>query len=71
MGSQPCLQGGWSNNTLNLVSHSGVIFAICQLHHVHMRKDTRLSPLFCTASDEELGLGPRKKWYVIEMCHGG
>jgi len=26
-----------------------------------MRKDTRLSPLFCIASDEELGQGPRKE----------
>ena len=31
------------------------IFATCQLHHAHMRKDTRLSPLFCTASDGKLG----------------
>ena len=28
------------------------IFATCRLRHVHMRKDTRLSPLFRTASDE-------------------
>jgi len=27
----------------------------CRLHHSHVRKDTRLSPLFCTASDEKLG----------------
>ena len=31
------------------------IFTIFRLHHVHMRKDTRLSPLFCIASDEKLG----------------
>ena len=26
-----------------------IFFAICRLHHTHMRKDNRLSPLFCTA----------------------
>jgi len=30
-------------------------FAICRLYHAHMRKDTRLSELFRTASDEKLG----------------
>jgi len=29
--------------------------AICQSRHPHVRKDTRLSPLFRTASDEKLG----------------
>ena len=29
-------------------------FAICQLHHAHMRKATRLFPLSCTASDKKL-----------------
>ena len=31
------------------------IFAIFRLCHAHMRKDTRLSLLFHTASDEKLG----------------
>ena len=30
-------------------------FAICQLRHAHVRKDTRLSLLFRTASNEKLG----------------
>ena len=29
--------------------------AICQLHHSHIRKDTRLSLLFHTASNEKRG----------------
>jgi len=28
------------------------MISICQLRHAHMRKDTRLSPLFLTTSDE-------------------
>ena len=31
------------------------MISICQLRHAHMRKDTRLSPLFLTTSDEKLG----------------
>ena len=31
------------------------IFATCWLRHAHVRKDTRLSPLFHTASDGKLG----------------
>ena len=31
------------------------IFAIFRLHHAHVRKDTRLSMLFCTTSDGKLG----------------
>ena len=31
------------------------IFAIFQLRHAHVRKDTRLSPLFRTSSDGKLG----------------
>ena len=64
------LAGGWSNNTLNLAfCHSEVIFAICQLHYAHMRKDARLFPLFCTASDEKLGRGPRKEG-AANLQHG-
>ena len=37
-----------------------VCFAIFQLHHAHVRKDTRLSPLFRTASNKNLrDLGTR------------
>ena len=28
------------------------IFTLFRSHHAHVRKDTRLFPLFCTASDE-------------------
>ena len=34
---------------------SMLIFAIFLLRHVHVRKDTRLSPLFHIASDGKLG----------------
>ena len=30
-------------------------FSICRLCHAHVRKDTRLSPISRTASDENLG----------------
>jgi len=35
-------------------------FAICQLRHAHMRKDTRISPLFCTAATKSW-VGPGSK----------
>jgi len=31
------------------------MISTCQLRHAHMRKDTRLSPLSLTTSDEKLG----------------
>jgi len=40
--------------TCSLFFHSE-FFAICRLRHVHVRKDTRFSLLFHTASHEKLG----------------
>ena len=42
------------NNTRKF---SFFIFSVCRLRHVHMRKHTRLSPLFRTASNKNLRLG--------------
>jgi len=44
------------NNIQNFTFHSEFFFSINFVDYVMlMRKDTRLSPLFCTASDEKLG----------------
>jgi len=40
--------------------------AICRLRHPHVRKDTRLSPLFRLASDEKLG-GAWEQGYLGEI----
>ena len=42
------------------------IFTTCWLRHAHVRKDTRLSPLFRTASDRKLG-GAWERGYVSSL----
>jgi len=45
----------WSNNMQSLVIWLQNFSPFVNLHHAHVRKDTRLSSLFCTASDKMLG----------------
>ena len=40
------------------------ILGICRLRNAHVRKQTRLSPLFCTASDKRLG----RAWENSPAC---
>ena len=40
------------------------IFATCRLRHAHVRKDTRLSPLYRTESDGKLG-GAWERGYIL------
>ena len=49
---------------------SSQIFATCRLHHAHVRKDTRLSPLFRTASDGKLS-GAWERGYVLIVSRLG
>jgi len=51
---------GWKYAKCNLLVLQ--IFAIFWWHYAHVRKDTRLSPLFCTASNGKLG-GARERGY--------
>ena len=43
-------------------------FAIFWLRHTHVKKDTRLSPLFRTASDGKLGRAWEERGYGLVMC---
>jgi len=47
---------GWTICKTSLFILIFYIFGICWLHHAHVKKDARLSPLFYTASDEKLGV---------------
>ena len=44
------------------------ILAICRLRHVHVRKDTRVSLLFRTASDKKLGGAWQQDWWTCMVC---
>ena len=44
------------------------IFATCRLRHAHVRKDTRLSPLYRTESDGKLG-GAWERGYNISCTY--
>ena len=45
------------------------IFATCRLRHAHVRKDTRLSPLFRTASDGKLGGAWERGYLYLTLAY--